>query len=202
MTKAEIRTHIAGKRRDLNPAWVAERSANAQRIVLGLPEMEQALHVGCYLSLPGEVMTADILQYCWAAGKRVSIPTLREESGRYEMAAMAADTPVSRRPGGGPEPVDSEWVRLADVDLLILPGVAFDPDGGRLGRGGGHYDRLVAEQRDAASGAPLLVGLCFEFQILECVPMAAHDVRLDCVATEDRVIRVRGSKRTESLRPG
>jgi 5-formyltetrahydrofolate cyclo-ligase len=105
------------------------------------------------------------------------------------MAELGSDTPVRRRPGGGPEPVGTPGVRMNDLDLLVVPGLAFDARGGRLGRGGGHYDRLLAARSGQKGHRPVLLGLGFEFQIVERVPTAAHDVRLDIVVTEERVLR-------------
>jgi 5-formyltetrahydrofolate cyclo-ligase len=68
----------------------------------------------------------------------------------------------------------------ADVDFFVVPGVAFDRHGGRLGHGRGYYDRLLAHARPDAT----LAGLCFEVQLVDEVPMSGHDVRLDYVVTE------------------
>jgi len=189
VTKKEIRAQIGSQRRSLDPAWISAHSRRIEATVLGLPVLAQAKTVGCYLALPGEVETEGILRHCWEAGKRVCVPAMREETACYEMAAMQADTAVVRRPGNGPEPVSGDWVRPADVDLLIVPGVAFDDGCGRLGRGGGHYDRIMEGLAEAGNSSPVFWGLGFEFQIVRCVPMAAHDVRLDLVVTQERVLR-------------
>lgn len=188
MTKSEIRAQVRSRRRELDTAWIAEHSRPIQRAVIELPEFGDAATVGCYVAMRGEVETGTILQACRERGKRVCVPAMREQTGQYALAVMQADTPVVRRPGGVPEPLGGGWVGLAKVDVIVVPGVAFDGDGGRLGRGGGHYDRILAGRAEAAA-PPLLVGLGFEFQIVGCVPTAAHDVRLDLVLTEDRVLR-------------
>ena len=189
MTKKEIRKQVGSQRRALAMDWISASSRRIQETVLDFPKLKQATTVGCYLAMRGEVETADILRHCWEAGKRVCIPVMREETARYEMAAMGADTPVVHGPADAPQPVSRDWVPLGELDLLIVPGVAFDDDGGRVGRGAGHYDRILEGRAGAGSARPIVLGLGFEFQILQCVPMAAHDVRLDLVVTEERVLR-------------
>ena len=78
-------------------------------------------------------------------------------------------------------------VPLAEVAAIVVPGVAFDARGHRLGQGGGHYDRLIARARELAA-PPLVVALAYDFQIVSRVPDEAHDQRVDRVVTERRVL--------------
>ncbi len=79
----------------------------------------------------------------------------------------------------------SRWLEIGDVDLVLVPGLAFDPNGNRLGRGKGYYDRLLSQ----SSSRTALVALAFEEQILERLPVEPHDVKMDYIVTENRVIR-------------
>jgi 5-formyltetrahydrofolate cyclo-ligase len=87
------------------------------------------------------------------------------------------DAYLEKGPYGVPEPVEHQYLRLRDVDLVVVPGLAFDKQGGRLGRGKGCYDRFL--KRLPADTAT--IGLAFDFQILPSVPAAAHDVNVDKV---------------------
>lgn len=88
---------------------------------------------------------------------------------------------VLEPPAGAPEEAP------AVGDAVVVPGVAFDRAGGRLGRGGGHYDRAFPP---GAPGAPLLVGFAHAFQLVECVPSDSHDRRMDAIVTERGMIWV------------
>ena len=121
----------------------------------------------------------------WRDGKAVCVPAHRAEDGRYAMAALAPDAARGAGPAGIVEPAFKEWILLETVDLVVVPGVAFDPAGGRVGRGAGHYDRLLA----GAGRACARVGLAFEFQVLAGVPTSGHDVGMDVIVTEQRTLR-------------
>ena len=94
------------------------------------------------------------------------------------MARVAAQTAWRPGPLGVPEPRRADWVDLDAVDVIILPGVAFDPQGGRLGHGGGHIDRLLA---GGAGQGLYKIGLAFACQFVDRVPCDAHDVHMDLV---------------------
>jgi 5-formyltetrahydrofolate cyclo-ligase len=84
-----------------------------------------------------------------------------------------------------PTPTAVEPVDPASVDVVVVPGLAFAEDGGRLGQGGGWYDRFLARVRDEC----VTIGVCFDVQVVRDVPVAGHDVPVDLVVTEARVIR-------------
>ncbi len=119
-----------------------------------------------------------------AAGKRILWPRVNA-AGELEVAPCEAPEGLVRGRLGVLEPSpEVERAELAEGDLLIVPGVAFTHAGERLGRGGGHYDRLLAEARAAAS-----IGVAFDIQIVREVPMEPHDRRVDWVVTENGIWR-------------
>ena len=189
MEKAQLRECIRRQRRELAPQWVERQSLRIAGRVFALPEFAQARSVACYLALPAEVQTAGILERCWKDAKRVHVPALQRQQGRYALAEMAAGEALARGPLGVPEPAQPRWTAEGEVDLALVPGVAFDARGGRVGHGGGHYDRLLRALGVAAGRQGLVaVGLAFEFQVFDRVPVAENDVRVDAVVTEDRLI--------------
>jgi 5-formyltetrahydrofolate cyclo-ligase len=187
--KAGLRAWIKDERSRLAAEWIAERSRQIAERVLGLPELAQARRVACYLAMPGEVDTRVLLARCWSLGKRVCVPARVRAGGPYAMADVRADSPLRDGTWGIREPLQPEWVRPEDVDLVVAPGVAFDVTGGRVGYGGGHYDRMLHGMMAACGRAPFAVGVAFDFQVLEHVPVGGHDVRMQTVATERRLIR-------------
>jgi len=183
--KKRLRRWIREQRARLDPAWIAERSAQAARRVRELPEFAAARTLGLYLSMPGEVETDAILAVARDAGKRILVPAFREETGEYDLARFDAGTPLRPGPCSVREPADPEWIsREEPVDAILVPGLAFDLTGGRLGHGKGHYDRLLRRDRMGFK-----IGLTFEFQMVGRLPATEQDVGMDGIITEERTIR-------------
>jgi 5-formyltetrahydrofolate cyclo-ligase len=88
------------------------------------------------------------------------------------------------------EPDERTWIPVDDVDLVLVPGLAFDAAGGRVGHGQGHFDRTL---RQARAGRPVKAALAFEFQVFDQVPTTESDVRMDVIVTERRVIRTKSA---------
>jgi 5-formyltetrahydrofolate cyclo-ligase len=111
-----------------------------------------------------------------------------------ELQAVLADPGTTLRLGafGIPE-ATGEPIDPAEIDVVVVPGLAFTPDGRRLGQGGGHFDRFLAalDVGDGRSTPPLLVGVCFHEQVLDDVPTEPHDRHVDLVVTDRETFRRR-----------
>lgn len=186
--KKDLRRLIREKRRDLDPVWIENKSLVVQRELMALPEFDEAEVVCCYLAMPGEVKTDRIIAGCRQKGKMVCVPAFRKDRNRYEPAEMELNTAVVEGPLKAPEPAEQRWVSIKEVDLMVVPGVAFDPSCGRVGHGKGYYDIMMGSRRTAKKNL-FKVGLTFEFQVFEKVPMSERDVRLDAVITEERAMK-------------
>ena len=195
--KESIRRAVHERRRALDAAWAEAASRGAARRLAGAPEFAAARTVGAYMSLPHEVATGDILAACWREGKRVCVPA-PAAGGGYGFVWLKPGEPLVPGPLRVPQPRDGRAIGDARIDAIVVPGVAFDRNGGRVGHGKGHYDRLL--RAPAAAGA-WKVGLAFEFQIVEEVPMAAFDVRMDAVVTESEIRRAaeRGGMNNDTM---
>jgi 5-formyltetrahydrofolate cyclo-ligase len=177
------------ERRDLLSA--SGRSAKSERIVdrvLALPEVGAAGTVMTFWSFGSEVQTSVLIERLQDAGKRVVLPRVAE--GEIAAVAYAPGDPVAATSFGAMEPVGAELVPAEDVDVVIVPGVAFDRRGGRVGYGGGFYDRLLSR----APSAPA-VAVAFAVQVVDEVPQGRSDSRVDVIVTEDEVIRPRHDTR-------
>ena len=139
-----------------------------------------AFCVGIYRSTANEPATEALLADLLARGAQVAVPACR--GGNYGWAWVDASTTWKRATHGIWEPTMAQVASPVDLRLIVVPGVAFDAQGGRLGHGRGHFDRLLARSE------ALRVGLCFENRLVEAVPMEPHDVRMDVVATEKRML--------------
>ena len=150
---------------------------------MGLTAFVGAAALGCYMALGTEVRTDGVIEQCLRMGKTVAVPARRRETGTYGMARFDQGVALALGPLGVKEPAAPDWVE--SVDIVLVPGLAFDAQGARLGRGGGYYDRILAELGDR----PLRVGVAFDFQVVSRVPVDLHDARVDAVVTETRLLR-------------
>lgn len=183
--KETIRERIRGMRRTLDPARVCSASAIIAQKVLQRVEFTRASKVGCYLATPREVQMQRVIEACWAQGKEVSVPAHDPNRQAYGFAWYRQGEVTGVGPDKILQPLTIRPVAVSELEFIVVPAVAFDPAGRRLGHGGGHYDRLLKR----CSG--LKVGVVFEFQMVEAVPCAAHDVTVDLVVTEEREYRPR-----------
>jgi 5-formyltetrahydrofolate cyclo-ligase len=153
------------------------------RHLLALTAFERAQTLGLYAPIGAEVDTTEIAQEAAARGKRLTYPRLVHGRRALEFVACRED---ELRPGAlrtREPPLDAPAVPVSEIDTIIVPGVAFDASGNRLGRGRGHYDATLASLPPHA----VRVGLAFEVQIAASVPREEHDVAVDVVVTEAAV---------------
>jgi 5-formyltetrahydrofolate cyclo-ligase len=167
----------------LDPKWILATSKKIQDSVTGLDEFKKADVIGCYLALDTEVQTAGIIAACRKAGKRVCVPAFRPKKKDYGMSWYNAGDATVMGPFGVTEPRTPQWMTPSDVDLMVVPALAFDEHGRRLGHGGGNYDRIL-------SGFPgLSVCVAFECQRLTAVPVDEHDIDVELIVTERKTYR-------------
>lgn len=184
--KRKTRSRMRVLRRESNPSWVLKASERIQKAVLNCPEYIAAKAVGCYLALPYEVQTGMILDHCRKEGKKVCVPAYYEKEKRYEMTWLEKEDPVQPGRWNIAEPEHKERAGIMDVDCILVPALAYDTQGGRLGHGGGHYDRILG----AWTGYK--IGVAFDFQVLDEVPQGVQDIPVDLVITETRVLTHEG----------
>jgi 5-formyltetrahydrofolate cyclo-ligase len=160
----------------------------AQRRILALPELRGAATVLLYAAAAWEVPTDELSQTLARRGLKLLFPRVVEPELELCRANALADLVPGYR--GIREPVpDASTLPPEEVDLFVIPGMLFDRNGRRLGRGGGHYDRLLARaRRDACR-----VGLCYAQRVVREIPAAAWDVRMHVVVTEAETIRAEGA---------
>lgn len=213
MTKAEIRAQIASRRPDFQTlenlsAHIIKKfqclekqpgggSASFQTLEL----FQQAKAVGVYMPLPDEVDISSLFSFGSLGElalpaqvnspdganspseppKQFYIPAFDETTGGYRMAKY---TPALKQGKFGiSEPEHPDWAGPEDLDLILVPGVAFDTSGNRIGRGGGFYDRLLPQYQ------AVRVGICFDFQCLEKIPSKSHDCTMDWLITESKFLK-------------
>jgi 5-formyltetrahydrofolate cyclo-ligase len=185
--KASLRRALAEARRSLSPEERGARSRRIAALLWALPAFRDADIICTYVSFREEVETGELLAGLLAAGRRVAVPVHLHGAPQPLVFAeiRSADELVPNHFGIPQPPGDrARYLPTASIPLFLVPGLAFDQAGRRLGYGLGFYDRAFAL---AAPGA-LKVGLAFECQVIERVPTDSHDVLLDLVVTDKRVI--------------
>lgn len=150
---------------------------------MALPELRSTRTVMAFWSFGSEVHTSGLIEALHAAGKRVVLPRV---DGR-EVAAVVyvPGDPTTPTSFGAMEPTSAEIVGPTEIDVVVAPGVAFDRNGGRIGYGGGFYDRFL---RTVRADTPV-IGLAFAVQLVDEIPRGEHDRLVDVVVTEEELIR-------------
>lgn len=191
LDKKQLRTQLLALRRGLGPSVRAEVDARIAAAVMATEEWREAPAVLAYLSVRDEVDTRELVRLAWDAGKVVAAPRVtgprslawyRVEAGdELEASAMGIEEPVAR----GERRVDP--ARLGDRSVALVPGLAFDEMGYRLGYGGGFYDAFLEGFRGVS------IGLCRDAALMPSLAdmgvLEPHDRAIGIVATESRLLR-------------
>ena len=185
--RQKMRKQVLANRDLLETRDRHEKSAAISERVLNMPEMDSWKTLFIYVNFRSEVETLQLIQRCLEIGKRVAVP-LVDSTQSTMIALQVTDLEQDLRPGyfdiPEPDPAKTTQVAGREIDAVMLPGSVFDPAGGRLGYGGGYYDRFLVNDAPQASR----IGLAFELQVVASVPLEPHDQLLDYLITEKRII--------------
>jgi 5-formyltetrahydrofolate cyclo-ligase len=182
--KRELRTRMKALRRVLPAAACAERSKQANARVIALPEFARARSVVAYCAMHKELDPAELLAHAKSLGKRVGLPRVDDE--RLELHEYAPGDALEESGFGMLEPLaGAARIEPGDVDLIIVPALALDGSGHRLGYGQGFYDRLLPSLTNA-----FRVGVAYSFQVVPEIPAAAHDIPVQCVISDAITLRI------------
>lgn len=178
--KRRLRAVLLPARRSRPPSLATQKS-RADRAAQ-LPEVASASCLACYVALPGEPDPAQLVTQI-AGGTTLVYPRLRPDGDlEFVRPDSAAFVPGLR---GTTEPAGGEVIAAQDIDVYVVPALAADLAGGRLGRGGGAYDRALARARPDA----LVVALLHDDEIVAELPTEPHDRPIHLLVTENRVVR-------------
>ena len=184
LAKAELRRHLLVQRARLTPADIEQKSAVIAAYACALLAFCVRPTVMVYMALPQEVQTTRIIVQARVWQKRIAVPVVQGDS----LAAVELpDDPAQLRRGrfGILEPLEAQAViPPEEIGYVMVPGVAFDYRGGRLGFGKGYYDRFLSR----LPATTYRCGLAFGIQVVPCVPQTAHDVCMHGIVTEQGFI--------------
>lgn len=184
--KKELRTRLRNLLHDLDPQDVQEFSRRAAQRLFGEPEYRRAEIMMVYLSLPSEADTTAIVLQAWQDRKKVTAPQVIWDSRQMlPIEIRNLDEDIGSNQFGIREPIRGLPIPIGLIDLVVVPGLGFDPFGNRLGRGRGFYDRFLGnpEFRGVACGFAL------EQQMVDSIPAAHHDMKVRMLVTDERVRR-------------
>jgi len=184
--KAKIRREMVARRNSISRGEIMEKSAVIQKRVLELPIYQESKTIGLYASFNNEVSTSILFDKALEDGKKVLFPYIRKADRDLAFLPVRGLDELELGQFGIMMPPFGEGKDdyIGDIELLVIPGVSYDLKGGRIGYGGGFYDRTLHK----LAKLPFILALAYEFQVLDEVPMLPHDVRINAVVTEHRVI--------------
>ncbi|MGM0442686.1 MAG: 5-formyltetrahydrofolate cyclo-ligase [Fibrobacterota bacterium] len=189
-SKAELRRIMKKRIADLGTAGIRRRSERIISTFLTSPLCREAGAICLYVGISGEINTSPLIKELLDRKKTVVLPYCRDAS-HLGLARIRDTAQVQRGRFGIPEPQPSlrDNISRQELDLILVPGLAFDLQGNRLGRGGGYYDRFLAPPLRAWTAA-----LACNLQIIHNIPVQKHDRPVEWIYAEDQSIRTRAER--------
>ena len=183
MDKVQIRKKMLAMRGELTSKYVSDNSDGIFELLTGLPEVKNAKNVMIYSNFANEVKTGNLAGWLLFNKKQVFLPVL--DGQKLLIANMKSTCFEMNRYGiAQPERTTASFVQPGEIDLFIVPGLAFDLHCNRIGFGKGYYDDLLAGAPDA-----IKIALVYDFQMVDKIQPEKQDVKMDMVVTPQKVIR-------------
>ncbi|MDH5710251.1 MAG: 5-formyltetrahydrofolate cyclo-ligase [Gammaproteobacteria bacterium] len=176
------------QRRSLDSSLQSQHAEQLTQLFLQEGLFSQHQKIAAYLANDGEIDPVHIIRQAWGLGKQVYLPVLSAHENSLLFALYEEGMPMCRNQFGIDEPnsAPEHWLRAKHMDLILLPLVAFDAQGNRMGMGGGFYDRSLADLQQQNSRTRL-IGLAHEIQKVERLETQSWDIPLHAILTEDRL---------------
>jgi 5-formyltetrahydrofolate cyclo-ligase len=192
-TKAALRQQAKEVRSLLSPAEIATYSSIIERRLLEILNGCKTIMV--YASKAPEAETNDLIVDLNRRGVRVVVPIIERETCSLRLSYLPDPTVLSPSTFNVPEPIGHELpARPEDVEVVVIPMLAFDAEGNRLGYGAGYYDRFLCRYPH-----PQKIGIAFSCQQMQSIPADDNDVKLDCIVTEKGIIRHNGRENSGNI---
>ena len=184
MSKVRLREEFLSIRHSAHSAWGPSEQQALERNLFSLPVFSSARTLLLYASMRDEVPTHGLIASLLTAGRRVALPITHEKDKSLTLACLSSIDDLQPAKYGVPEPAAGrrQACPSSSIDVALIPGLAFDMQGHRLGHGLGYYDRFLP------SFSCPLIGLAYDAQITPRLPREAHDHPVDFVVSEKRVV--------------
>ncbi len=166
---------------------VESKSLKITESIIALPEFAKAQTIACYVNKGSEVQTRPLIRKALAAEKKVLVPITRKDDPELIFSEIPNLHELSPGPFGimEPNPNKRKPQDVSISDMVIVPGIVFDVYGQRIGWGRGYYDRVLKKLRKETPS----IGVCFDLQLVEQIPLEQFDLPVKILVTESRVIR-------------
>lgn len=192
MNRTELRKTIIKDRDGLDQHKCLTKSRSIVKSLLEAGYLNEVKTIFCYVNFRSEVLTVELIRHCLDSNIQVAVPyTMTSRSRLHAVGIENLEIDLSPGSYGILEPkqelLEKNRVESEQIDMIIVPGSVFDRQGGRMGYGGGYYDRFLSND---APGA-IRIGLAYELQLVDKVPMESHDQFMDFVVTEQKIYRCR-----------
>ena len=179
--KNKIKESILEKRNSLPKESILEKSRKIENNLFNLSQFKKSKVIMFFVSFNSEVNTHDMIRKSLQS-KTVAVPKVAEHEIEPSVI-LDIDSLVASGKFGILEPIEPMKIAYKNIDLVLVPGLAFDREGHRIGYGFGYYDKFLRKVPRAAK-----IGLCFDFQVVDRIPREEHDVPVDMIVTEERVL--------------
>jgi len=184
--KQELRRQMLAVRKAISPEQRGFWSGEIVRRLAVFPSGEVAKTVLAYMPIGKEVDIVGLFPILWERGQQLAVPVcLRDVPGVMKAAMLLPEMLTSMEKGmmSIPEPPDKKYLAPEAIDMVLVPGVAFDKMGGRIGYGAGYYDRLLPALR---KNVPI-IGVCYEVQLVDNTFADPHDIAMTALCTENNI---------------
>lgn len=184
--KNEIRNNILDKRSNLSQNEILELSNKIYSNIINWTSYNQAKVIMIYYAFKNEVVTDDIIKHAFSTGKQVILPKSIKDGRRILPCRINSLDQLQRGNYGVMEPPADDIVEKGEIDVVFVPGVAYDDKGYRIGYGAGYYDRFLKDYEGIKSG------VCFDLQLVEDAYPNEFDIPMDFLITENGIIKIGG----------
>lgn len=188
--KKELRKSILDIRDNLNVDKKREKDNTIRKIFLESSHYKNAEKIFIYISYSSEIDTIEIIKKALKDGKEIFVPRTIFKTKVMDAVKIISLDNLKKDRYGIPEPEESEpHINPDELDLIVVPGVAFDDKGGRIGYGAGYYDRYFKKISKERNRLIKKIALAYDFQVIDNVPMDEQDVKIDCIITEKHILK-------------
>jgi 5-formyltetrahydrofolate cyclo-ligase len=194
MDKRRLRAELKGRLLGLANGRRVEKSRKACENLISTPQFQHSSIVMIFLSLPHETDTTPAILNAWRNGKTIAVPkVVWQQKYMIPVQIDSLDSGFCVEVAGLKNPTAGGPVRLEEIDLVVVPGLAFDRNGNRLGTGNAYYDKFFEDKNLVATRC----GLAFSEQLIDSIPADGHDKPMDLLVTDEEVIYFNNSGRGE-----
>ncbi|KAM8972823.1 5-formyltetrahydrofolate cyclo-ligase [Pelodytes ibericus] len=186
VAKRALRLHLKQRLKYLSDLDKVKQSKAVTNKLLSHSRYKTAQRVAVFLNMPDEIQTGDIISDIFQQGKMCFIPRYRPRSNHMDMVKLGSIEEIHQLPvtswnirQPGEDDCREEALSTGGLDLVLVPGLGFDKEGHRLGRGKGYYDTFLERYSNQLVGKPYTIALAFQEQLCESIPVTERDIRID-----------------------